>query len=62
MSESEPHVEEPLGLACPRCGAAVERTQEYCLDCGLRLPHDDPGAFERASLGLAERHPWTSGW
>ena len=26
--------------ACPRCGAAHEPLQEYCLDCGLRLPLD----------------------
>lgn len=23
---------------CPRCGAGVEPGQEYCLECGLRLP------------------------
>jgi len=23
---------------CPRCGAAVAEGQEYCLECGLRLP------------------------
>jgi hypothetical protein len=23
---------------CPRCGAPRERTQEYCVECGLRLP------------------------
>jgi hypothetical protein len=23
---------------CPRCGAARERDQRYCLDCGLQLP------------------------
>jgi hypothetical protein len=23
---------------CPRCGARVEAGQEYCLECGLRLP------------------------
>ena len=23
---------------CPRCGAAVDKTQEFCLSCGLRLP------------------------
>lgn len=23
---------------CPRCGAASEPLQEYCLECGLRLP------------------------
>jgi hypothetical protein len=24
--------------ACPRCGAAREPDQEYCVECGLRLP------------------------
>lgn len=24
--------------ACPRCGAAFQPGQEYCLECGLRLP------------------------
>jgi len=25
-------------VTCPRCAAAVAGTQEYCLECGLRLP------------------------
>jgi hypothetical protein len=25
-------------VTCPRCGARVEHGQEYCLECGLRLP------------------------
>ena len=25
-------------MECPRCGAAVAAGQEYCLECGLRLP------------------------
>jgi hypothetical protein len=49
-------------LRCPRCSAPVEPTQEYCLECGLRLPHERPGAVERATAGLAERQPWASGW
>jgi hypothetical protein len=32
-------VDEPSG-ACPRCGAAYEPMQEYCIECGLRLPLD----------------------
>jgi len=28
---------------CPRCGAAHEPQQEYCLDCGARLPDGKPG-------------------
>lgn len=42
--------------ACPRCGAAVERTQEYCLECGLRQPRGE-GAFGRMSARFAARHP-----
>src|SRR5918997_1589630 len=26
--------------ACPRCGTPHELLQEYCLECGLRLPLD----------------------
>ena len=30
---------------CPRCGAPTERLQEYCLECGARLPAaTGPGA------------------
>ncbi len=62
MTEGGSGREEPPELRCPRCTAPVESTQEYCLECGLRLPHERPGAVERASAGLAERQPWTSGW
>lgn len=41
---------------CPRCGAAVERTQEYCLGCGLRQPRGE-GAFGRMGARFAARHP-----
>jgi hypothetical protein len=27
-----------VGGTCPRCGTAYEPYQEYCLECGLRLP------------------------
>jgi hypothetical protein len=32
-------VEEPAA-ECPRCGAGYEPMQEYCIECGLRLPLD----------------------
>ena len=47
--------------ACPRCGEERERGQEYCLECGLRMPGpgvlrrgDDParGWIRRTLLGL----------
>jgi hypothetical protein len=28
----------PPAGACPRCGAAYQPGQQYCLECGLRLP------------------------
>ena len=43
-------------LHCPRCNAVVQPAQEYCLECGGRLGHARPGAVERASAGMAERH------
>ncbi len=49
-------------LHCPRCNAVVQPGQEYCLDCGGRLGHARPGAVERASVGVAERHPWAGAW
>src|SRR5919109_1185159 len=36
---------------CPRCGAPHDAFQEYCLECGLRLP---------PPFG-ARREVWTSG-
>ena len=47
---------------CPRCSTAVEPGQEYCLECGLRLPHDRPGALERASAGVATSQTWAGTW
>ena len=39
--------------ACPRCGADVEPGQEYCLECGLRLP--GAGLASHASTAWRER-------
>ena len=49
-------------LPCPRCSAGFEPGQEYCLECGLRLPRDLPGSIERASAGLAARQAWAAEW
>ena len=38
--------------SCPRCGARVEPGQEYCLQCGLRLP----GRGLAAAVGTTWRH------
>lgn len=41
---------------CPRCGSAADVSQEYCLECGFRLPLD-PGAAGPARRLAAG--PWT---
>ncbi|MGI9111488.1 MAG: hypothetical protein ACR2GT_04735 [Gaiellaceae bacterium] len=49
-------------LRCPRCSAEAAPGQEYCLDCGLRLPQGRTRPVERATAGLAARQPWAAGW
>ena len=44
------------GGSCPRCGAPYEATQEYCLECGARLPAPGPAA---AAATLRRRARWT---
>ncbi|MBA2361670.1 MAG: DUF1471 domain-containing protein [Actinobacteria bacterium] len=44
---------------CPRCGAAVEPLQEYCVDCGLRL--HTPGVVPALASGWRRRMPWYPG-
>ena len=45
-------------LQCPRCGTPHARNQEYCLECGLRLPLETTGVVPRL------RHAWRGriGW
>ena len=35
---------------CPRCGARLVSRQEYCLECGVRLP--GPGPLGRSRAGV----------
>lgn len=48
-------------MTCPRCGEELDPGQEYCLECGLRIPGpgplgfaEDPGRgwVRRAAVGL----------
>jgi hypothetical protein len=50
----------PAGGDCPRCGAPYTPHQEYCLECGLRLPLD---ASPRDALAAAvgRRSAWYAG-
>ena len=47
MAQAPPHApptRAPRDAAdeCPRCGTPTAPFQEYCLECGLRLPDDEP--------------------
>ena len=46
---------------CPRCGAAYAPLQEYCLECGARLPEDpidEPGPLAAGYLGPGAAAAW----
>jgi hypothetical protein len=46
--------------SCPRCGASVDPDQEYCLECGLRLPARE-GLVNSLSTAWRRRLPWYPG-
>ena len=46
--------------ACPRCGTPYEQYQEYCLECGLRLPLTS-GVIGRLHAVWTRRLPWYPG-
>jgi hypothetical protein len=41
---------------CPRCGSSADAFQEYCLECGFRLPLDPGAAGPARRLATG---PWT---
>ncbi len=51
-----PHPEQPH---CPRCGAPHDLYQEYCLECGARLPGAQiPAAFVRTEMWSRDSPAW----
>src|SRR5438270_8406964 len=70
MAASEPPAEPPVppppafpdieGGDCPRCGTPYEPLQEYCLECGLRLPVSR-GVIALLSTAWRRRLPWYPG-
>jgi hypothetical protein len=46
---------------CPRCGAPLEPLQEYCLDCGLRLPGSPTGLLATLGDSWRRRLRWYPG-
>jgi hypothetical protein len=53
-------VNEPLEQSSPRWGAPPEPDQEYCLECGLRLPATS-GGLARARRSWVKRVGWYPG-
>ena len=53
---------EPGALRCPRCNAAVQPGQEYCLECGGRLGQPARAPSSGRPSGVAERHRWAGSW
>jgi hypothetical protein len=52
----------PGPTRCPRCDAPAGTGQEYCLNCGARLPQAAAGPVARASASVGERHDWAGAW
>jgi hypothetical protein len=55
---SEPTVRQPQ---CPRCGTPHAPNQEYCLECGLRLPAEATGVVAKLNAGWRRRLAWYPG-
>lgn len=55
-------VGDPVGGDCPRCGTPYGPGQEYCLECGLRLPVTRPGIVGRVSTVWRRRAPYPGDW
>jgi hypothetical protein len=55
-----PPVTADVGGTCPRCGTPYEPYQEYCLECGLRLPVAR-GVVAYLSHQWRRRVPWYPG-
>jgi hypothetical protein len=52
---------QPATGACPRCGTAYTLGQEYCLECGLRLPGRG-GLFSGVATAWARRGWYPGDW
>jgi hypothetical protein len=61
--DEQPPPPPPVGAEggeCPRCGTPFEPFQEYCLECGLRLPVSR-GLIPVLSTAWRRRVPWYPG-
>jgi hypothetical protein len=56
-------VDEVSGGLCPRCDTPYAALQEYCLECGLRLPTPEGTAIGAdATARWRVRYPWLPDW
>lgn len=62
MSASEGNRPAERQRACPRCAAAVDQRQEYCLECGHRLPPERAAPLAQTSAQPAEHLSSSGGW
>jgi hypothetical protein len=53
--------EAPPKPQCPRCGTPYEPNQEYCLECGLRLPGEARGVVPSLGAAWRRRFGWYPG-
>jgi hypothetical protein len=60
-NESPEAVAEPVIGECPRCGTAYVAGQEYCLECGLRLPVER-GVISALGAAWPRRLPYPGDW
>ena len=61
--DEQPPPSPPIGAEggeCPRCGTPYEPFQEYCLECGLRLPVTR-GLVPALATAWRRRVPWYPG-
>jgi hypothetical protein len=61
--DEQPPPPPPIGAEggdCPRCGTPYEPFQEYCLECGLRLPVSR-GLIPVLATAWRQRIPWYPG-
>ena len=57
----DPETGDTTAGLCPRCDAPFEPLQEYCLECGLRLPAADGPVLSGTSARLGSRYAWFPG-
>lgn len=56
-----PAREELAAASCPSCGSATAPLQEYCLECGVRLPLEEAGVRDAVATSWRGSRRWYAG-